>query len=102
MDELLLPYWVERTDLNREQLVAEASLASIRDFLRKTEVIEVVTNQDDIVLGPGDLDFLTQTFGDRALIHPHGGHCGNLEFDPNVRRMQERFVSAAQDRGEQQ
>ncbi|MCH2184397.1 alpha/beta fold hydrolase [Myxococcota bacterium] len=102
LDELLLPYWVERTDLNREQLVAQASLASIRDFLRNTEFIEVVTNQDDIVLGPEDLEFLTQTFGDRAVIHPHGGHCGNLEFDPNVRRMQERFVSAAQGRGERQ
>lgn len=100
LDELLLPYWLERTNLDREQLVAQASLASIRGFLQDTDTVDVVTNRDDIVLGPGDLEFLKKTFGDRAVIHPHGGHCGNLEFEPNVRRMQERFVSAAQARGE--
>lgn len=101
LDELLIPYWLKKTNLNREQLVDQASLASIRDFLKNTDTIDVVTNQDDIVLAPGDLEFLKRTFGDRAIIHPHGGHCGNLEFDPNVRHMQQRFVSAAQARGEQ-
>ncbi|MDG2051155.1 MAG: hypothetical protein P8M78_13440 [Myxococcota bacterium] len=100
LNELLLPYWLKRTDLDREQLVAQASLASIREFLQSTDSIEVVTNRDDIVLGPGDLEFLSQTFGDRATIHPTGGHCGNLEFDPNVRRMQQRFVAAAEARSE--
>lgn len=99
LEELLLPFWEEQTQLDRDTLIAQSSLASIQDFLKEARHVDVVTNRDDIILGPGDLEFLSQTFGPRATIHPHGGHCGNLEFAPNVETMQKRFVSAAQARG---
>jgi hypothetical protein len=41
-------------------------------------------NQDDIVMAPGDIEFLEQLFGQRAEIYPTGGHVGNLDFRDNV------------------
>ena len=39
----------------------------------------VVDNQDDIILMPGEVDFLVNTFDTRAKIFPAGGHLGNLQ-----------------------
>jgi hypothetical protein len=37
-----------------------------------------MTNQDDIILGPGDVEFQQNVMGERAKIYPTGGHCGNI------------------------
>lgn len=80
LDELLVPYWLERRpDLNRDGLIAGASLRSLRAYLSGNQDIAVTTNADDFMLGPGDLAFLERTFGERASVHPNGGHGGNLE-----------------------
>ena len=34
--------------------------------------------EDDVILVPGEIDFLRATFGQRAFIYPRGGHLGNL------------------------
>jgi hypothetical protein len=65
--------------LTSEQLQREMSLQSIAPYLRKTEKIAMMTNNDDLILAPGEIDFLRDTFGDRATIWPTGGHCGNME-----------------------
>jgi hypothetical protein len=88
LDEMLIPSWEDRRpDLDRETLILGSSLESIRGYLERTPGIAVATNADDFVLAPGDLDFLRTTFGERARIHPHGGHCGNLDAAENVREM---------------
>ena len=87
LDELLLPYWKAKRGTDRAALVAEASLESIGGWLSTSPDVAVTTNRDDLILEPADLDFLGETFGARATIHPHGGHCGNLEFAPVVGGM---------------
>ena len=44
-------------------------------------------NIDDIILEPGEIDFVPRVFGDRAKIYPRGGHCGNMEYRDNVAHM---------------
>lgn len=87
MDELLLPYWEKELGRDRATLIEDASLHRIAGWLRDSDGVAVTTNQDDPILGPGDIEFLRETFGDRATIHPYGGHCGNMEFAPVVAAM---------------
>ena len=47
----------------------------------------VMHNLDDIILEPGEIDFFPEVFGDRAVIYPHGGHCGNMNYRDNVAHM---------------
>jgi hypothetical protein len=73
--------------LTRSELIDAMSLTSIEDYLRTAEKIEVMHNQDDIILEPGQIDFFPRVFGDRAKIYPRGGHCGNMDFRDNVTHM---------------
>lgn len=82
---LLLPYFEKRRPgVQLEQLIAESSLHTIEDYLRSSEKIGLMTNEDDIILAPGELDFLRSVFGKRARIYITGGHLGNLEHKDNV------------------
>lgn len=88
LDEMLVPYWSgNQAEIDRDSVVQAADLASIRGFLSKAEHVGVITNADDIILTPANLDFLRETFGARATIYPVGGHCGNLQYHENVRAM---------------
>lgn len=80
LDEFLLPS-ARRSNpqLTRETLIAEDGLEAIEVYLRQARKIGVLTNKDDIILAPGDLDFLHRVFGSRITTFPSGGHCGNLE-----------------------
>jgi hypothetical protein len=82
---LLLPFFEKRRPgVRLEQLIQESSLRSIEDYLRSAEKIGLMTNEDDIILAPGELDFLRSVFGSRARIYVKGGHLGNLEHKENV------------------
>jgi predicted alpha/beta-fold hydrolase len=72
-------YHTKNPTLTSEQLQREMSLQSIAPYLRQTEKIAMMTNADDLILAPGEVDFLRDTFGERATIWPTGGHCGNME-----------------------
>jgi len=72
-------YHTKNPTLTFEQLQREMSLQSIAPYLRQTEKIAMMTNADDLILAPGEVDFLRDTFGERATIWPTGGHCGNME-----------------------
>jgi pimeloyl-ACP methyl ester carboxylesterase len=86
--KLLYPYYREHgCKLSFEEFVAHSSLKDIEDYLKNSPKIGLMTNADDFILGPGDLDYLRRVFGDRARIYPHGGHCGNLDYKDNVRDM---------------
>ncbi len=71
----------------RHGLVDEMSLSSIEDYLRREKKIEVMHNEDDVILAPGEIDFFPRVFGARAKIYPTGGHCGNIAFRDNVAHM---------------
>ena len=83
------PYYreTEYPGMSRDELIDKMSLADIEDYLRGAEKIEVMHNEDDIILAPGEIDFFPRVFGERAKIYPTGGHCGNMEFRDNVAHM---------------
>jgi len=78
-DDLYYPYFKEKDPtITRQDLIDEASLQSIRDFLANAEHVGLMTNEDDIILAPGQIEYLEEMFGDRAQVWPTGGHMGNL------------------------
>ncbi|MGH6898335.1 MAG: alpha/beta hydrolase [Geminicoccaceae bacterium] len=82
---VLFPYYRETApDVTFEELVARDGLRAIGGFLRDTPKIGLMHNADDILLRPGDLQYLEEVFGDRARIYPTGGHCGNLAYKDNI------------------
>lgn len=85
-------YQTKNPTLTSEQLQREMSLQSIASYLRKTEKIAMMTNADDLILAPGEIEFLRDTFGERATIWPTGGHCGNMEQKDVVAFMVEFFT----------
>ncbi len=82
------PYFKAKDpSLTRAGLIEKMSLVDIEDYLRGARKIEVMHNQDDIILEPGEIDFFRRVFGARAKIYPKGGHCGNMAYRDNVAHM---------------
>jgi hypothetical protein len=87
-NDVFFPYFrAKQPGLNRQALIGQTSLESIAAYLEKTEKISVITNEDDIILKEGEIDFFRNTFAQRALIYSIGGHCGNMEHQKNVEQM---------------
>jgi pimeloyl-ACP methyl ester carboxylesterase len=86
--EFFYPFYKsEYPDSTRDDFIDSVSLESIADYLRSSDKIRVMHNADDIILEPGEIDFFPEVFGDRAVIYPHGGHCGNINYRDNVAHM---------------
>ena len=68
-------------------LLAEAELGTIEAFLRSAPNVALLHNADDIILGPGDIEWFRDVFGDRATIFPNGGHLGNLSHRAVVEKI---------------
>lgn len=85
IDGLLLPTWqAGEPGLTRAAMATRVDLRSIEAYLRSSPKLGLMHNADDIILGPGDIDWFRDVFGARAIIYPHGGHCGNLDYRDNV------------------
>ena len=83
--EYFVPYYQKREPgLTEKELIHSMSLKSIEDYLRRSEKIGLMTNEDDIILAPGEIDYMRNLFGKRARIYPTGGHCGNMNHPVNV------------------
>lgn len=96
--ELVVPFFKAKDPGVTEQtLIASLSLKSIEDYLRKSKKIGLVTNEDDLILAPGEVDYFRQVFGDRAKIYPTGGHCGNIDYKENVDYMIGFFSNSDED-----
>jgi len=80
-------YKAKDPSLTRAGLIEEMSLADIEEYLRSATKIEVMHNEDDFILEPGEMEFFRRVFGERAKIYPYGGHCGNMEYRDNVAHM---------------
>ena len=87
LDNLLYPIY-SRIDpsLTPSDLIDESSLKSIEAYLHDADNVRLLTNADDIILAPGDIEFFERTFDGRSRIFPTGGHCGNMRY---------RYVAAA-------
>jgi hypothetical protein len=91
--EFFYPYYrADYPDATRDAFIAAISLNSIADYLHNAKKITVMTNADDIILEPGEIEFFPKVFGDRATIYPHGGHCGNMNYRDNVAHMVAAFT----------
>lgn len=88
VENIAYPHYKEiYPDLSFEELVAKTDLHEIEEYLRTTDKIAMVTNEDELILTPGNVEFLRETFGDRGIIYPIGGHCGNMYYERNVKNM---------------
>ena len=87
--KLLYPYYRSHgaENLSFAEFVERSSLKNIEDYLKNNPKIGLMTNADDFILGAGDIDWFRRVFGDRAIIYPYGGHCGNFAYKDNVRDM---------------
>lgn len=91
--DVFYPYFHARDrNLTEAELIHDTSLKSIEGYLRSTDKISVVHNEDDIILAPGEINFFRDVFGSRAHIYPYGGHCGNMAYRDNVAYMIDYFT----------
>ena len=79
-----LPAFEKKTGLTSEQLIAQSSLESIKDYLQKNSRIGMMHNADDPILQPGEIDTLKSLFSGKIMIYPYGGHLGNMLYKQNV------------------
>ena len=93
-DEILYPYYKARQPgLSRQEMLDALGLKNIDGYLRNATKISMVTNVDDIILAPGEVDYLRQVFQDRGKFYPKGGHCGNMDYTDNVAYMIDYFTN---------
>jgi hypothetical protein len=84
-DEYFYPYMQKkRPGITREALIDSQSLKSIEGYLKSSPKFGAITNDDDFILSPGEIDYLRRLFGDRTKVYPRGGHLGNLEYRDNM------------------
>jgi predicted alpha/beta-fold hydrolase len=94
-NEYFVPYFQSRQPgLTREKLLETVSLKSIESYLASSTKTEVITNEDDFILAPDELDYLRRVFGPRLRVYPRGGHLGNLEYRDNMAFLIDRLCSA--------
>ena len=90
--ELMLPFYQNHdSSITFEMLVQRASLYPIENYLRNSEKIGLIHNADDIIMAPGEIDWLKDVFGERGKIYPRGGHLGNVAYKDNINYMLEFF-----------
>ena len=92
LERFLLPQLrLNDPQMDLEKLDAATSLRAIGPALAKSQRVFLMHNRDDMLLAPGELDFLEKTFGDRATVYPRGGHLGNLWYPPNKQDIVDHF-----------
>lgn len=97
-DGLFLPHFqAQNPNLTRTELIAQMSLRHIENYLRTSDKFGLIHNEDDIIMQPGEIDYLRDVFGNRAYLFPHGGHCGNMGYPENVATMTGFFKSYYKD-----
>ncbi len=91
-NERFLPFFMARNQgMTSDKLLDDLSLKSIAGYLRTSDKIAVVHNEDDVILAPGEIDFFREVFQSRAHIYPKGGHCGNMAYKDNITYMVNHF-----------
>lgn len=94
-NEYFFPYFQSRRPgLTKEALLEALSLRSIESYLASSPKIGVITNENDFIMGPGELDYLRRVFGPRLKVYPSGGHLGNLEYRENMAFLIDRLRSS--------
>ena len=89
IERLAYPYYKKLygKDIELNDIILYGNLKIIEEYLKSERKIVMVTNEDDFILSAENKKFLKDTFKERALFYPSGGHCGNMFFYPNVEKM---------------
>lgn len=95
VEGLALPYLARHPELVPpasigHSLLEQASLRHIGAYLSHTPTVGAITNRDDIILAPGDLNDMQAILGDRLTVLPSGGHGGSIgrqDFNAAFDRM---------------
>ncbi len=88
VDDMVVPYLkTKHPGKSREDFLRAASLHHIEDFLSSYPQVRVVSNRDEIILAPGELEYMENLLGERMKIFGHGGHCGNINSKENIDDM---------------
>jgi len=86
--EVFYPYHKsQEPTLTEEVLKEQASLKYIENYIKNSDKIGLMTNEDDLILTPEEVEYLRALFGARAKIYPKGGHCGNMAHKDNIAYM---------------
>jgi hypothetical protein len=94
VDDMVIPQLLkEYPSETRDKLLKAASFEGIESYLVGSKKIGVMTNSDEVILAPGELDYMRTIFGDRIKVYPRGGHCGNIDLKENVQFMIDFFAS---------
>jgi len=89
-DEFLLPYLQSRErGMTKEKALAACTLSGLGPFLRTANNVYVIGNEDDPILNERELQYLKETFGERGVFFPRGGHCGNLQYTGFAQKLLE-------------
>ncbi|VGO19784.1 alpha/beta hydrolase [Pontiella sulfatireligans] len=92
-DEWFFPFYAQQEPgLTQEALIHRASLYELEPFLKGNPKIGLLHNEDDVIMGPGQVEYLKSIFGDRSKIFPIGGHCGNMSH-PDVMQFMTDFLT---------
>ena len=99
-NEYFYPYFQgKRLGLTKEALIEAQGLKSIEGYLKSSPKFGVITNENDFILAPGELDYLRQLFGERVKVYPRGGHMGNFEYWENLSYMKKDIIGLIIDKG---
>ncbi len=84
-DKFVTPYYAARVEkVSAAELDKAGDLRTYEKGLRGNKKVSLIVNQNDFLLGDGDLEWFKTTFPRSQLtIFPEGGHLGNL-INPNV------------------
>jgi ABC-type transporter lipoprotein component MlaA len=79
------------------ELFARCDLHAVAEGLRANEKVRLFSNENDFLLRPEDVAWLTELLGDRARFFPAGGHLGNLHRKTIQEIIESTAERAAQD-----
>ena len=89
LERLAYPYYAQVLggNLKFNDIIKYGDLRILKKYLKNADNVVAVTNEDDFILADTDRKFIRDTFGNRSLIYPYGGHCGNMFYQTNVDKM---------------
>ncbi len=88
-ENIVYDYAVKNLGVNYslEELIAKNSIDGVKDYLKSTKKVYLFHTADDFILGPNDIQKFDNIFGNRMIVYPHGGHCGQYWFPVFIKDM---------------
>jgi hypothetical protein len=85
MDKFVLPYYLSsrKKTYTRKQLLEEANLDCVIQWLKDNKKVWVHANENDFLIRPEDIEWFKAAFGKQFILFSGGGHLGNL-YKPDV------------------